>query len=305
MGENTIQDGLQEINESPEKHKGKNKGRLFLWVMVALLFVGVLLAGVLSLLPQSITGAWELVVNPQVAQATQDEIPESDKAYYVFEKPDKYGKGDWYACYQGGVENHKYELLQEDSKELINLGAQNLEYEITGSKYMGNATLTIYYSEYTDESTGVTYDAQKYVFEQAKNPAYSTSSYKDYEIDEALLGEWISNERTLSYYQYNFSYTQNVRINDNGVMSIRYESEDLGIDRYMYYAYTATDSQITFSLVSDKDTQFTVAYEFDENGNLQFVNDQTNTSVFADAIFGDYTYYTPENLPEATQNASE
>ncbi len=268
--------------------------------VIVVLITGVVLGGSF-ILPKSICGAWELVVNPEVPVSTADEIPEADKVYYVFEKPDRYGRGEYHTCYQGGVEYFEYELLEEDSVKKINLGTENMEYKIKGSKLFGCAKLTVIFPEYTDESTGISYEAQEYVFEQADNPKYEMQSYKDYETDSALLGEkWTSNKRTLTYYYYNFTYTETVEFTDKGVMIIRYESADLGLDRYMYYSYTAKDGELTFSLVTDKETNYTLAYEFDENGNLKFVNDTTESSIFADAFFGDYTFYTSENLPEPT-----
>ncbi len=294
---------IEETTENTAEEKGFFHSKKGLAVIIAIAVVLALLiaVGLSFILPKSVAGAWELVENPEVAQATSDEIPESDRVYYVFDKPNRYGKGQWNICYQGGVEYYDYEFTEEDSIEKINLGSLNLEYKITGSKLLGNAKLTLVYPETTDESTGQTLDAQEYILVQAKAPDYEKASYKNYEVDEKLTGEWATNERTLSYYYYTFSYLETVSIGDKGVMTIHYESEDLGLDRYMYYAYTASGSELTFSLVTDKDTQYTVSYEFDENGNLRFLDDTTQSSIFADAIFGGATYYTPENLPAPTQ----
>lgn len=271
-------------------------------IIAAAVILAVLIGiGLSFILPKSINGTWELVENPEVAQATSDEMPESDRVYYTFDKPNRYGKGQWHICYQGGVEHYSYEFVEEDSIEKINLGSENLEYKITGSKLLGNAKLTLIFPELFDEATGQTYEAQEYVLNQAKAPNYEKASYKKYEVDNKLTGEWATNERTLSYYFYTFTYTETVNINDKGIMTVHYVSEDLALDRYMYYAYTATGTELTFSLVTDKDTKYTVAYEFDEAGNLRFLNDTTSNSIFADAMFGDVTYYRPENLPAPTQ----
>lgn len=283
----------------------KNKKLIILLIAVSVLFIAAIVVGGSFVLPKTVTGTWELVVNPEISQSTADEIPEGDKAYYVFEKPDRYGRGEYHTCYQGGVEYGRYELMEEASVKKINLGSADMEYRITGSKLLGNAKLTIIYPEFTDESTGATYEAEEYIFEQAKSPEYEKSSYKDYETDAGLINKWISNERTLSYYYYLFSYTQTVEFTPDGIMVIRYESEDLGLDRYMYYAYTVKDSEITFSLVTDKDTRYTVAYDFDEDDNLEFIDDTTSGSIFADAFFGDFTFYTSENLPAPTQVSAD
>jgi len=271
-------------------------------IITAVVLVALILAGLVGAYfgLKTIRGGWELTENPEVAVSTVDEIPESDKAYYVFDKPDRYGRGQWHTCYQGGVEYYEYELLEDNGVKKINLGSGDMEYIIKGSRLFGNAKLTIIFPAYTDESTGESYEAEQYVFEQAKAPKYEKSAYKDFEVDKNLLNTWTSNERTLSYYYYLLSYTQVVEFTDNGIMTIRYESEDLALDRYMYYAYTADEGELTFSLVTDKETKYTVSYEFDAEGNLKFTNDTTASSIFADAIFGEFTYYTEANLPEPT-----
>lgn len=285
--------------ESKSVFKSKKIAILLILLGVVLLAAGVI--GASFVLPKSISGAWELVINPELPVATRDEIPESEKVYYVFDKADRYGRGECRLCYQSGVEHLKYELLQEDGVQKVNLGAEDMEYIITGSKLLGNAKLILNYPGYSDEDTGAYFDAQEYVFEQAENPVYEKSSYKDYEADKKLINKWTSNERTLAYYYYNIPYTQTVEFNENGVMIIRYESADLGLDRYMYYAYTAENGELTFSLVTDKETKYTVSYDFDKTGNLKITNDTTENSIFADAFFGDFTFYTAENLPKPTE----
>lgn len=249
----------------------------------------------------SFTGAWELTGNPEVAVSTADEIPESEKAYYVFDEPNKYGEGTWRTYYAGGVEHFKYELLEEDGVEKINLGSVNLEYKFSGSRNSGNAKVELIYPEQINENTGEKTEAMTYVLEQASAPDYENSAFDDFKTDESLLSKWTSNERTVAYYYYDIPYVQTIEFNDNGIMVIHYESEDLTLDRYMYYAYTIADSELTFSLVTDKDTKNTVSFEFDADGNLKFLNDKTASSIFADNIFGDFTYYTDKNLPKRSE----
>ncbi|MBE6793313.1 MAG: hypothetical protein E7532_00015 [Ruminococcaceae bacterium] len=283
------------------------KGIIVIIVAVVVLLLaggGVILGS--YLIPKDISGAWELVVNPEISEATRDELPEKDKVYYIFDKPDKYGRGEYRTCYQGGVEVYEYELMEKDSVTKINLGTEDMEYSISGSKLLGDAKLKIIYPRYTDEETGVTYDEQEYIFEQASDPDYENQAYKSYKTDKSIVGtEYTSNERFVSYYFYTFPYVQSVEFMSNGVMVIHYESEMLGLDRNMYYAYSAEDNVITFSLVTDKDTKYTVSYEKDENQNLKFSNDKTSDSLFADAFFGDYTFYTAENLPEAPVSSAD
>ena len=155
------------VNEE-SKSSIKRKLIVFMVIALAVVLIAAGAIGVSFLLPEDISGAWELVVNPESDVATADEIPESDRAYYVFEKPDRYGRGDYHTCYQGGVEYDGYELLEENGVKKVNLGSEDMEYKITGSKLLGKAKLTIIFPEYTDEGTGVFYEAQEYVFEQAK-----------------------------------------------------------------------------------------------------------------------------------------
>ncbi len=304
MNDITVDEMSKEINDAPERKKrrpGLSVAVVLLIVLAAALLISGLVIGGSFIVPKDVSGAWELVVNPEMPAATADEISEEDKAYYVFDKPDRYGRGEYHTCYQGGVEYYKYELLEENKVKKINLGAGDMEYRISGSKLLGNAKLTIIFPEYTDESTGASYEAQEYIFEQAKNPRYEKQSYDDYETDSSIAGKkYTSNERTLAYYYYYFPYVETVEFTDDGVMTIHYESEDLGLDRYMYYAYTAKDHKLTFSPVTDKETKYTVAYELDDKGNLKFTEDNTSASVFADAFFGDFTFYTSDNLPEPT-----
>ena len=284
------------------KEKKLSKKTLIIIISaVAALLIAAVVILCLFFANRTFTGAWELTVNPQVAQSTADEVPESEKVYYVFDAPDKYGEGTWRTYYGGGVEHLTYELLEEDGVDKINLGSVNLEYKFTGSRLFGNAKIELIYPEQIDESTGQKTESEIYVLEQASAPDYEDSAFDEYNTDTSLLSKWTSNERTNAYYYYQIPYVQSVEFKDNGVMVIHYESEDLALDRYMYYAYTTKDGELTFSLVTDKDTKYTVSYEFDANGNIKFLNDTTKCSIFADKIFGNFTYYTEKNLPKRSE----
>ena len=165
------------------------------------------------------------------------------------------------------------------------MGTVDLEYKIEGSE------LTMTYPESLDEQTGEKIQAEDYVFTRTKAPEYKNEAYESFETDKVLIAEWVTEERTLSYYTSELSYTETVEFLENGVMIIRYYSEDLSLDRYMYYAYTVEDSILLFSLVTDKETQYKVSYTLDKNGNLKFENDETSDSIFSDAFFSDVTYY--------------
>ena len=281
----------------------KNK-RLIIILTTAVVLVAIGLIAFVLLAPKSIEGDWELTVNPETAKATPDEAEKSDRSrvFYTFSKAGEYGDGTYKTYYDGGVEEGTYKLSEKDGKKLINLGTEDMEYTITGSKVFGSAKLTIVFPEQTDEQTGQTTEAQDYVFSQAKAPKYENESYDSFETNKALTAEWVTNERTLTYYVYTLSYTETVSFHDNGVMTIRYESSDLMLDRTMYYAYTAKGGELTFSLVTDKETQYTVSYTINSDGNLVFTKDDTTDSIFSDAFFGDVTYYTPDKLPESTSD---
>ncbi len=290
--------------EEPTSSPKKNKR----WLIIILAIVLVIVVTFVCLLvfsDSSIKGGWELTVNPEIQQSTPDEIDDRQRVYYEFSEPGEYGDGEYTTYFDSGVEHGQYKLSEKDGKKYINLGTIDLEYTIEGFKLFGNAEMTIIYPENTNEQTGEVIEEQKYIFEQDSVPDYSNESYDDYFVDDALTGEWASNERSLSYFYYTLPYVQTVNFTDDGVMTIHYESEDLALDRYMYYAYTAKDNKLTFSLVTDKDTKYTVSYKFDDKGNLKFIDDKTTNSIFSDAFFGDFTFYTPENLPEPTQQPTE
>lgn len=301
MEENNI-DYVLPVERDDLKPKKKSPLVFIIPVVAA---VALLLAVLLSfILPGTFTGVWELTVNPEITQSTADEVLEADRVFYIFEKPDKFGEGEWRVCYDGGVEHYEYELLKEDGVNKINMGNANLEYDFKGSRILGNRKLILTIPEYSDEATGQTIQAQEYVFERARDPKYEKQSYKKYNTDDKLTGKWITNERTLEYYMYELSYKETLSFDDNGVFTIHYESDDLALDRYMYYAYTTNEGKLSFSLVTNEETQYTVSYEFDENGNLKFTDDETVDSIFADAFFSSVTYYTPENLPQAPTETS-
>ena len=178
------------------------------------------------------------------------------------------------------------------------MGTEDLEYSINGVRIFGNATFTVTYPEHKDEQTGQTIPAQDYVFTQARSPHYEKEPYNSFETDESLVGEWTATDRMLSYYAYTLSYIETIKFCDNGIMIIHYISDDLALDRYMYYAYTAKDGELTFSPVIDKNTKYSVSYVFDDDGNLNFSGDNTSTSIFADEIFSDAVFYAQENLPD-------
>lgn len=283
-----------------------NKKRIVIIMSIIIVILAAGLCAYLFLAPKTIEGDWELTVNPETAQSTPDEADkgERDRVFYSFSKAGEYGDGTYKTYYDGGVEEGAYKLSEKNGKKLINLGTEDMEYTISGSKLFGGAKLTIVFPEQTDEQTGQTTGAQDYVFSQAKAPRYENESYDSFETDHALTSEWMTNERTLTYYVYTLSYTETVSFNDKGIMTIRYESADLMLDRTMYYAYTAKDGELTFSSVTDKDTKYTVDYSFDQNGNLIFTKDDTESSIFSDAFFGDVTYYTPDRLPASTLDES-
>lgn len=273
------------------KEKASRKKLLIITLIstAAVIAIGIVLCFLFA--PVTIEGDWEMVVNPEITKATPDEAGEGDKVYYSFSKPGEYGDGVYKTIYDGGIEEGTCKLSEKEGKQYINMGTEDLEYTISGSRLFGSAKLTITYPQQTDAETGQITPAQDYIFEQAKAPDYEKESYDSYKTDDRIIGEWTTNERTLSYYVYELSYTETVAFNDKGIMTIRYVSADLALDRILYYAYTANNGTLTFSPVTDKDTQYTVGYGLDSNGNLKFTGDTTDSSIFADAFFSDVIYY--------------
>lgn len=234
--------------------------------------------------PKTIEGAWELEVNPETAQATPDEAQSQEKIVYVFSKPGEYGDGTYKSYYYSGMEEGDYKLSEKHGEKLIDLGTGEFAFKLEGSK------LTITFPEQTDEQTGQTTPAQDYVFKRTKAPNYDDEHYSSYDTDEVLLKSWVTESRTFNYYDNDVPYTETVTFNDKGIMSIQYVSQDLELNRTMFYAYSAKDSELTFSPVTDKENKTTVSYKIDNDGNLQFTNDNTTSSMFGDAVFSDVIY---------------
>lgn len=304
-----IIDDIEQIETTKDSNNpvvSKKKRKITPIILILILTVIVIGIVVFSFITsKTLDGAWELVENPEIEKSTSDEVKDSDRVYYTFSKSTDYGNGTYKTYFNGGVEEGEYKLSKKNGKKLINLGTKDLEFKITGSRIFGNAKLTIIYPEYTDEQTGEKHSAENYIFVQAKNPKYEEQSYSKFEIDNSLINKWITNERNLSYYGYELSYTETVEFFDNGIMTIHYYSDDLAVDRYMYYAYTTKDNNLTFSLITDKETKYTVDYQFDNKGNLKFTDDTTEASIFADAFFSDFTYYKSENLPSSKDTNAE
>ena len=255
------------------------KEKKWVWIAViaaVLIVIAAVICFALRRTSHTISGDWEMIFNPEIADSEADS---AQKVYYTFSEPGQYGDGEYKTIFDGGIETGAYKLSEKDGKSYINMGTADLEYKIEGSE------LTITYPESPDTP------AADYIFKRAKAPEYEKESYESFETDEALIAAWFTEERTLSYYTYELSYTETVEFLETGVMVIRYQSEDLLLDRAMYYAYTAENGTLLFSLVTDKETTYQVSYTFDPDGNLKFEDDDTTSSIFADAFFSDVTYY--------------
>lgn len=257
---------------------------LALGIAVLLIAAGGVAAAFLA--KPSIGGDWEMIVNPEIADAEQ-----AGSVYYTFSKPGSYGDGTYKTIFDGGVEEGRYKLSEQDGTPHIYLGTINLAYRIERPHFFDKATLTITYPEQTDEQTGKTTPAQAYVFVRGKAPDYEKMAYASFETDDTLLSSWVTKARTLSYYTQSLSYTETVTFQENGILTIRYESRDLALDRVMYYAYTAKDGTLTFRSVTAAEKEYVVRYALGEDGVLRFTQDETSASIFADAFFSDVPYY--------------
>lgn len=292
-----------------EENKKKVNVKLLIAISSAVLVV--LVIGALFLfaprvmMPKSaLKGTWEMTVNPDRISDENTELKESDRTYYEFTKVDKDGKGLWKSFSNGCVEEGEFVVFKKNGKRYINLGGDDLEYTIEGNSNFKKAKLTLVYPGFSDPSTGQVVAPSTYVLEQAANPEYDKKTYENYSVSSELIGDWKTNERGLVYFTDSIPYNQTVTFKENGIMNIRYETEGLNI--LSYYAYTVKDNKLTFSLVTDRETKYTIEYSFDESGNLKF-NDTTTTQspMFGDAFFGDYTYYRPQNLPQRTEEVTE
>ncbi len=224
--------------------------------------------------PPTLNGDWELIENPEISDDSTGE-----KVFYTFSETGKYGDGTYKTIYDGGIETGDYKLSEKDGKEYINMGTGELEYILSDSE------LTVIYPADSEKQ-----DDEKYIFARATAPDYENKSYDSFEIDKDLISEWITEERTLSYYATEIPYTEILEFKENGIMVINYVSADLLLDRDMYYAYTAKNHTLTFSSVTNKETKYSISYDFDKDGNLKFDNDETASSIFSDAFFSDVTY---------------
>lgn len=270
----------------------RNKKTKLLWItIIAVILITAALISYFIIMnaSQTISGDWEMIVNPEINDSASDEVDNPPKVYYTFSEPGKYGDGEYRTIFDGGIEKGEYKLSEKDGKSYINMGTVDLEYKIEGSK------LTITYPGNYDEQTGEESSEEDYVFSRAKAPDYENEAYESFETEKDLIAEWVTEERLLSYYTTEIPYTETVEFLENGVMVIKYYSEDLLLDRYMYYAYTIEGNTLVFSVVTDKGTKYSVSYSLDKDGNLKFENDETSSSIFADAFFSDVTYYHKEN----------
>ena len=142
---------------------------------------------------ETISGDWEMIVNPEITNIASVETDNSQKVYYTFSEPGKYGDGEYKTIFDSGIEAGEYKLSEKDGKSYINMGTVDLEYKIEGSE------LTVTYPESSDEQTGEKILAEDYVFTRTKAPKYENDAYESFETDKALIAEWVTEERTLSY----------------------------------------------------------------------------------------------------------
>ena len=141
--------------------------------------------------PPTLNGDWELIENPEISDDSSGE-----KVFYTFSEPGKYGDGTYKTIYDGGIETGDYKLSEKDGKEYINMGTGELEYTMSDSE------LTVIYPANSEEQ-----DDEKYIFKRETAPDYENESYDSFEIDEDLISEWITEERTLPYYTGELSMT--------------------------------------------------------------------------------------------------
>lgn len=291
-----------------EKKDKKPKKRIYIVcaiVLVVLMAVGslFLFAPNLMMPKSALKGTWELTVNPDRIVEDEKNLKESERTFYELSKMDSDGKGTWKTYNNGCVEEGKYFVFDKDGKDYINFGGNDLEYKLEGNKNFNNAKLTLVFPEQT--SSEYVIPSSTYVLEQAESPEYDTKTYDGYKTESKLLGEWKTNERELQSYAESVPCDQTVTFNDNGIMTSRCITAD-GPDILCYYAYTVKGDKLTFSLVTDLKTKYTVGYKIDADGKLRFLDDtKSQDPVFGGAVLGDFNYYRPEKLPKRVEKVDE
>lgn len=173
-----------------------NKKLLVITIVILLLVITAITLAVLHFSSNDIVGTWKLVSTSENEKLTKDQSNE----YYVFEEPDDNGKGIYYYVRQGAKSKGDYHLTEKDGKDIVTMYyGQEVQYELSGSKLFGNAQLKLILPK---GQSKVSDDVYTETFEYS-DPPYTESEYKDYKVDEKLLGKWTSKER---YMEEQYSY---------------------------------------------------------------------------------------------------
>ncbi len=266
-----------------------NKKLLVITIVILLLVITAITLAVLHFSSNDIVGTWKLVSTSENEKLTKDQSNE----YYVFEEPDDNGNGIYYYVRQGAKSKGNYHLTEKDGKDIVTMYyGQEVQYELSGSKLFGNAQLKLILPK---GQSKVSDDVYTETFEYS-NPPYTKSEYKDYKVDEKLLGKWTSKERYMEeQYSYNKVALMEIEFADNGLMTVYYDVDEkdesyvdmLPQDAYVCYSYTVENNKLKLRQFTDEN-EYTVSYKIDGD-KITFDGDATSHYTFY-PLFGDYTY---------------
>lgn len=93
------------------KQKLNKKRKLLLLAIITIVLIISVLIVFYFINKNSLTisGEWEMIVNPEITES--DDGDHSQKVYYTFSVPGKYGDGKYKTIFDGGIEEGDYKLL--------------------------------------------------------------------------------------------------------------------------------------------------------------------------------------------------
>lgn len=213
-----------EESGSDEEAKPKKKRLLQIPVIIALCLVLAALLGYFVFTafflrePEGITWSADLVMADEESTAT-----------YYFE----FNKDNSFKAYVGSVEiDSTYQKIKSSEGNTLTVGTTvgnfyadtPAEYEITGSRILGNQTMNYSYGE----------DYQ-YTLTQCKREPFELELPADFKADEALLGEWV-----FQYFGYDI---YRVTFNDDGSMQLKFIQDGMTYNG----TYTIEDGVVNFT----------------------------------------------------------
>ena len=290
---NQLGEGIAEEYEAPAPQKKEKKG-IFKYIHPSIfiaicVFVAALLAfGIYNIFfVKTIEGSWVYEVSTDGTTSTADEA-ESQKIYYEFGKTDNEGVGELKMSSNGAVQKGEYQVSTEKDVNKITIGGAEYTYVVEGIKLFGNATLKLTMPESTDETTGTTIEAQTVELKQTDIPDFESDIFKDYKTDSKLTASKWSFSQNFEYYGQEFSYSNELEFQDNGILKIIVEQNGQSME--YNYAYTVTDKNKLKlrACTTTEEVEATYTIKGDE------------LSFNEDSMFGSNVFYKDGKQPETT-----